>query len=363
MKALIIKTSAIGDVVMALPAVKDLIKAWGGEVDWLVEPAAAGILTRADFLHRLWVMDRKGWVRDFKRFGRGSGVAFVEASKAISALRGEHYDWVIDLQGLLKSGFWSFLAKGAHKVGFGPDMQRNEGHWVFYDTFFPAVSMEIHAVERYRNALSWLTGKDASEIADYGLQENSEDREALASLGLDPDNTCRVALNPMTQWRTKLWTDHGFAGVADGLQEAGWEVVMTGGPGDAEAIEGILKKTAHPERILRLDGKTSLPTLAALYRRCRLLISTDTGPMHLAAAVGTPCLALFGPTAPGRTGPYGDHHQIVQTQLRCQPCFKKRCLTAEYPLHACMENIGVEQVLEAALGMLKSHSGGHLKGL
>jgi ADP-heptose:LPS heptosyltransferase len=91
---------------------------------------------------------------------------------------------------------------------------------------------------------------------------------------------------------------------------------------------------------INLGGKTSLPELAYLYKKARLVITTDSGPMHLAAAVVTPVIALFGPTDPARTGPYGKDHTIIRTQLPCSPCFLKKC-----PTKKCMKDILPEQVL------------------
>src|SRR4030095_15676152 len=98
--------------------------------------------------------------------------------------------------------------------------------------------------------------------------------------------------------------------------------------------------------------RTNLNQLAALYRRAQVLVTTDSGPMHLAAAVGTSVVALFGPTAPWRTGPYGQNHVVLRAGIHCSPCFKKECLTAEYEKHACMKRISVDEVAHAVLEQL-----------
>jgi ADP-heptose:LPS heptosyltransferase len=102
-------------------------------------------------------------------------------------------------------------------------------------------------------------------------------------------------------------------------------------------------------RCRRLDGKTSLNTLAAIYRRAEVLVTTDSGPMHLAAAVGTSVVALFGPTAPWRTGPYGANHVVLRADVSCSPCFKKQCSTTVYEERACMKRLTVEDVTRAVL--------------
>ena len=105
-------------------------------------------------------------------------------------------------------------------------------------------------------------------------------------------------------------------------------------------------------RSRRLDGKTDLQTLAAIYRRTQVLVTTDSGPMHLAAAVGTSVIALFGPTAPWRTGPYGQNHTVLRAGITCSPCFKKQCLTTEYEERACMKRLSVDEVARAVLQRL-----------
>ena len=100
---------------------------------------------------------------------------------------------------------------------------------------------------------------------------------------------------------------------------------------------------------IRLDGRTGLKTLAAVYRLAATVLSTDTGPMHIAAALGTPVVALFGPTAPWRTGPHGKEHTVLRIPLNCSPCFRKRCLTTQYEAMACMNRITADQVVDAVL--------------
>ena len=152
-----------------------------------------------------------------------------------------------------------------------------------------------------------------------------------------------VGINPVAQWKTKLWQNEKFALLADRLiRDMGADIVFTGGPGDRETVEDI--RSRMKEASLSLAGKTNLRQLAALYEKSDLVISTDTGPMHLAAAVGTPVAALFGPTAPWRTGPFGWGHEIVRTGIRCSPCYKRRCSQGD---GVCMSGIQVSDVLDA----------------
>ena len=148
-----------------------------------------------------------------------------------------------------------------------------------------------------------------------------------------------VAINPVAQWETKLWDMAKFSRLADSLIEKfKATVIFTGGPADREYIDSIIAGMGFTAE--NLAGKTTLKVLGALYEKSDLLVSTDTGPMHLGAAVGIPVVALFGPTAPWRTGPFGPGHKVIRTKIDCSPCFKRQCNTS-----TCMKNISVDQVL------------------
>lgn len=343
MKILIVKTSAIGDVLHTLPALAALRRHFPeARISWLVEEAAADIVLGHPALDQVLVSKRKEWLRDFRA---GDWMRVVRAVFAfIRQLRAVEYDLLIDFQGLLKSSMFIALTRARRKVGFGRGMAHAEGSYLFLNERIPAVDMDIHAVKRELLLLEAL-GVDCQGVdgaLPLDAKSHARASELLARVGVD-GNRPLIAINPMTTWPTKHWTPPGFAALAEALAQRGMTVVFTGGPGDRAAIDAVLA-VMTPGQALNLAGLTDLKTLAALYARCRLLISTDTGPMHLAAAVSTPVVALFGPTAPWRTGPYGGCHQIVRAGLACSPCYKRIC-----PLgtNQCMRDIRVEDVLLA----------------
>jgi len=155
-----------------------------------------------------------------------------------------------------------------------------------------------------------------------------------------------VAVNPVAFWETKLWEEEKFAALCDRIrEELGIGVVLTGGEaGPLDRIRARMKTEA-----VNLGGQTTLRELAGLYGQAALLITTDSGPMHLAAAVGTPVVALFGPTDPARTGPYGAGHRVIRGGLSCIPCFRKRCETRD-----CMRGITVDEVFAAVKELLEN---------
>jgi heptosyltransferase I len=347
LKILIVKMSAIGDVIHTLPALTALRRHYpGAQIDWVIEQTAVEAVRGHKALDRLLIWQRKSSI---KQFLSGNRYAVVEEIRRLAReLRTTRYDLVIDFHALLKSSLWVLLARANRKAGFGRGMEHSEGSHIFLNERVPAISMDVHALDRglaLLNALGVATGQ---VVYDFPiLEENgTEARRALEAAGMKPEDRL-LAIHPMTLWPTKLWDNRRFGQLADRLIEKGFRVAFTGGAADVPVIDQICGGMRHCA--IRLDGCTSLKTLAAVYRLALVVISTDTGPMHIAAAVGTPVVALFGPTAPWRTGPYGKEHTVLRVGLDCSPCFRKHCLTTRYEPMACMRRITVDHVVDAAL--------------
>ncbi len=341
MKILIVKTSAIGDVSHTLPALHALRAAFpSARIDWLVEREAADIVWQHPALDRVLVSERRQWIAAWRAGRRLEALQGV--FRLASELRAVSYDLLFDFQNLLKSSVFVALARARRKVGFGRGMEHAEMSYLFLNERIPAVPMDMHAVERELYILR-AVGVPVSEVRfDLPLTKAHHRRAAdiLAAHGLGGSKRL-IALNPMTTWPTKHWPSERFVHLADRLAAAGWDLVFTGGPADRQAIAEICGAMRRPAA--NIAGQTSLMELAAAYRRVRALVTTDTGPMHLAAAVGTPVVAVFGPTAPWRTGPYGHGHRVVRLALPCSPCYKRACPQGT---HACMEQLAVEMVEE-----------------
>ncbi len=348
MNILIIKLSAIGDVIHTLPVLNALRTFYPeANITWLVEEAAADLVTGHEALDRVMVSRRKQWIKQLKTPLRSTAVS--EIFQFIRDLRDTRYDLILDLQALLKSGMLVALAKGGRKVGFGPGMAHQEHSYLFLNERIPAVSMEIHALDRGLMLLEKIgIGHDAVEYRLPVSDHHRERADILLKACTGKHTGPLVAINPVAQWETKLWDITKFSRLADSLiEKLKATVIFTGGPADRECIDSIIAGMGSTAE--NLAGKTTLKVLAALYEKSDLLISTDTGPMHLGAAVGIPVVALFGPTAPWRTGPFGPGHKVIRPEIACSPCFKRHCETMD-----CMKKISVEQVLNGIeeLGML-----------
>jgi heptosyltransferase I len=345
MKILIVKLSAIGDVIHTLPALTALRRHFpNAQIDWLVESAAADLVQGHAALSRVLIWRRREFVKLLKAGRLPSAVRLF--SSLLLHLRDTRYDLILDFQALLKSSLWIFLARGRRKAGFGQGMEHSEKSHLFLNERISAISMEIHALDRGLSLLQALGISNSQVLYDLpiGKKDEGEAQQLLAVSGIGLDQPF-VAINPVAKWPTKLWAAERFRELAERLSKKGFQVAFTGSKEDRPLIDEIALRLGSS--VIRLDGRTSLKVLAAVYRAASVVVSTDTGPMHLAAAVGTPVVALFGPTAPWRTGPYGEGHVVLRAGVSCSPCFGKSCKTAELEPMACMNRITVEHVVEA----------------
>ena len=346
MNILIVKLSAIGDVIHTLPALNAVRKQYpDAHITWLVEEAAYGVIKGHKALDRIIVSKRKTWLKGLA--GRSCLKNIREACGFIKHLRDTRYDLILDFQALLKSGVLIGLARGGRKIGFDKGMEHQEHSYIFLNERIKPVDMEVHALIRGMILLEAI-GIRSSKV-EYNIYISDQDRNAANDLlmhcGIKTPELL-VAINPMAKWETKLWDNLKFATLADRLiGQANADVIFTGGQEDREAIDHIVSNMKA--QAANLAGKTGLKTLAALYEKTSIVVSTDTGPMHLAAAIGTPVVALFGPTAPWRTGPFGPGHKIIMADLECSPCFKRQCNTID-----CMKQITVDQVFDAAMSAI-----------
>ncbi|MDD5712982.1 MAG: glycosyltransferase family 9 protein [Smithellaceae bacterium] len=344
MNILIVKLSAIGDVIHTLPSLSALRKRFPqAHITWVVEQAAADLVVGHPYLDSVIVSTRKGWAGKLR--GGNIGAVVAEMRELTGALRSRPYDLVIDFHGLFKSAVLAGLCRGKRKLGYR-SLQELSG--LFYTERIPE-DMEKHAVDRYLDFARYL-GADVSkpEFLIPVAFENERRTEALLKEAGIASGERFIAVSPVALWKTKLWSDEKFAALCDMMiSRLGVKVVLTGGAAAPLMRIGNLMK----ENAVNLGGKTTLKDLAALYRRAALVVTTDSGPMHLAAATGTPVIALFGPTDPRRTGPYGAGHTVLQKSLPCVPCFKKNCEKMD-----CMRGIGVDEVFAAVEEKMKGRN-------
>ncbi len=321
-RILIVKLSSLGDLFHALPAVHNLKAVSGASIDWLVQPEYADMVRCFTDVDRVIMFPRRGLL--------SGGRAFVDE------LRRESYDLVVDLQGLLKSAVPSRLARGALRIG--PSFHR-EGSRLLYDTVAGPPDKERHAVE-----------ENVDVVRRLGWPELPIEFPVRFPHQPAPGVSPRVVVVPASRWETKNWTVEGFVEVAEDLLKRGATVVLVGGKAEQPVCDAIAEKLGPRPNLRNLAGKTTLLELGGVLQHAQLAITVDSGPMHMAAALGVPVLALFGPTDPVRTGPYGPKARVLSTpRMPCQPCFSATCDRNDL---ACMRRLFPSEVLAAVLEML-----------
>ncbi len=338
-KILIIKLSALGDVVQSLPVLYALKRRFPkSSIHWITGEVGASLLKDNPLIDEVIVYKRK-ILGDYAL----SVFKWPALLKELICLRKRlikaEYDLAIDLQGLFKSGMITFFSNASVRLGF--DKGREFSHF-FLNFKLPPYNPDKHAVLRYLDLLRPLGINSKNEVIfPLGLNDNDYLRAnaILKKHGLEPEKT--ICFIPGTIWPSKKWDSRLFARLSLSIRDIfNLKTVIIGASQDRQLgkeIEALSRGSA-----IDLTGKTDLKCLAALFSSSLAAVSVDTGPMHLAAASGLKIVALFGPTAPWRTGPFGEGHVVLRKDLSCSPCFKRSCNDRQ-----CMLNIKVDEVIDA----------------
>jgi heptosyltransferase-1 len=326
LKALVVRLSSIGDVIHTLPALAALHgHGWG--VAWLVEPASRTLLEGHPMIERLAVLPA---ARSFR---------LSSATKALRPLREEPRDVALDFQGLWKSAFWARRSGARRVIGFDAPWRRERLSALLLKERVELSTDQPHVIDK-NLALLRSVGIDAVGSREFPLPP-----AALRSAAVDEALEARVllgfvVLNPGGGWASKLWPPEGYAVVARGLRDRGFKSLVTWGPGEERLAERIVAASnGAAERCF----PTTLLELAVLFRKARLVVAGDTGPLHLACAVGAPVVGIYGPTDPARNGPFSPRDVVVRRTPLCSPCHRRACRIHD----GVMQAITPEEVLRA----------------
>lgn len=350
MRILVIKLSSLGDILHVLPAVHELRVQLKAEIDWVVHPEFAALVRCFADVDHVLTFPRRHLFRDIKA--------------AVAELRRTKYDLVVDLHGLFKSGIVARLARADRRLA--PSYAR-EGSSIFFGEKAKAPDGSgtctahdtRHAVERAYDSLTAL-GLQVPKTFLRAELRPADNRQPTADKSHSqplkrPDAQTLIAFAPVSRWQSKDWPLDKFGAVAKKLitDMPGAQIVILGGKNDVAAGETIIAAAGKDaaSRLVNLCGKTSIAESLQLLSKADLLIANDTGPVHMAAAVGTHCLVIFGPTREDWTGPYGSGHRVISHNIPCRPCLKRKCPRGD---HACMVSITPEEVCAAAREMMGS---------
>jgi heptosyltransferase-1 len=312
MKVLIVKLGALGDVINTLPLAIALREQLGARIHWLVAPLSHPLLAAHEAVDQAILFDPK--------------IGIKATACLLGDLRARSYDLVLDLQRILKSAFISGVVHGRQTIGF--DRRRcKEMTWLLPFERIAAADPQRHMVHQYL------------EFAEHlGLKEIQIDWRIPITMPEPADLTEGfVVLNIGATKRVNRWTASGFAALARMIHARfGLLCVLTGGREDAPMAQSIIAVAG--DAVCDKVGRTSLMELVSLLRAGRAVVTCDTGPMHLAVALGKPVVALFGPSDHRRTGPY--RGKVIRGKIDCGPCGRKKC---KRPI--CMTAIGAADVL------------------
>ena len=253
------------------------------------------------------------------RVGETAGSWIEEAHR----LREERFDIAVDLQGLFRSGALAWWTGAPVRIGFA---NGREGSPWFYTRRVPVPTLDMHAVDRYMLVAESL-GASVQGTPQFRFAISNADSEAVRNIlrrkGVPADRPW-IAMNVSARWTTKRWFLRSFGEVIDRLHGEGvGTIAVIGSAEDQRDVEQL--RTISRSPFIDLTGAVSLGQLPALLSSAALLVTNDSGPMHIAAAVGVPVVAMFGPTSEVRTGPYGSGHQVLASSVSCRPCFSRVC--------------------------------------
>jgi lipopolysaccharide heptosyltransferase I len=326
----LIKPSAVGDIVHALPVLSALRNRFpNAHITWVVNQSYAALLEGHVDLDDILTFDRGAG----KRSWLGGVRSLIQT---LSAIRRRRFDLVIDLQGLLRSGLMTWLSGSARRVGL---FSAREGSHRAYTDLLPAPAgktlADLHAVDRY-----WLVAEalGVGELPKrFAVPIKTVDRDwAVSQLLRWPKPW--LMLNLGTRWETKRWPVQHFQELAQlAIQRAGGSVVLVGS-GAERGLAAAFQHGFHGG-LVDLTGSTTLGQLAAVLKQADVVISNDSGPLHLAAALGRPVVAPFTCTSIVRTGPYNQLQAAVPTRLWCAASYLKTCARME-----CMTELTPERL-------------------
>jgi heptosyltransferase II len=321
----------VGDAVLAIPAMKAVRRKYpDSEITLLVRPWVAGVFTSAPFIDHLWTEPKPRGLSDWLRISR--------------SIREKQFDLGLLFPNSFESAAMMFLGRVRHRVGYASDGRG----WLLTNPLQPngGKRHQVHYYLDLAAAVSAPVDHPSIEI-EASAEEKAQARKLLASAGIDADRNFLV-LNPGAAYGSaKRWGEDRFAEAGDALAaELGIDVAIIGSEKERSIAERV--QSLMTARVVVLNGRTRLETLIGVVSESSLVLTNDSGPMHIAAALGIPTVAVFGPTEHFATAPYGPRARLVREPVDCSPCMLRDC-----PIdHRCMTRVSTAAVIKAARELL-----------
>jgi heptosyltransferase I len=339
-RILIVRLSSLGDILHTLPAFSGLRAAYpNARIDWLVAKKCEFLMSAIRGIHTVHVLDTSTLLRF-----PPDVAAWRSLGNLIRSLRTVRYDYSIDFQGLLKTAFLGALSRSTLPLGFSKDLVRERpAHW-FYQKVLGKPQQQVHVLV-LNQMLAQLAGALPAPVC-CDLQVPESDRSYVDSILEEKQLHHFVVINPGGGWPTKRWKPERYGALAKKIIELGLPVVVTTGPGE-EILYRLIEENGSDAALFHFP--LSFLQLIPLLQKARLFIGGDTGPFHLACALGTPVVGILGPTLPVRNGPWRQGDETLYHPLPCSACHARICSIG----NECM-NIAVEEVYAAVVRRLKN---------
>ncbi len=368
-KILLIKLSAVGDVIHTIPVLNKLRRRYpSAQLDWLVTPAIGELLRHHPAISNVIEFAREDWSKPW------TPTPFVSYARLARKLRANAYDLVVDMHGQFRTAVFTLATGAPVRVGFDRPRAKvwdasprafsaearkhawqgaREGSWLAYTHHIPVPTLDLHAVDRYLNVGPLLALEDGPPDFSFPIPQAASARVELLLRGHDIAGAPLVTMAPGTIWETKHWGSDKFAEVARHFLQKGFAVALMGTPRERVVCEEVARLAPGA---VDVAGETTLTELAALIRRSAISVTNDSGPMHLAVALDRPVVSVFGPTDPIWIGPYGRADAVLRAGVPCSPCFLRqlsRCPNG----HVCMANVSAHAVIERIERVLSNGAG------
>lgn len=333
-RILVIKLKQPGDVLVSSPVIAALKEAWPEcHLTYLVPKGTEAMVACHPGLDGLLVVDRRG-------------ASWGESLQIIRQLRRARFDLVLELSGGDRGAIYSFLTGARERLGFAHPRQPFWQRWGCFTRLLPRSPVRMHMVDQNLAAVRALGIEPVQPRLQFFWDQEVEARvqELLSTHSLQ--DRPFVVMHPGAGWRFKCWTPEGYARMIEALQEKwGLPVILTGSQAahEQDLLAAILQECRVTP--LNLVGQLSLKELGALIARARLFFGMDSAPMHLAAAVQTPAVALFGPSGVFNWGPWGEGHLVIKKDWECLPCGRDGCEGSK--ISRCLVELTPEEVLAA----------------
>lgn len=337
-KILVIKLRHIGDVLLTVPVFRALREAFpGAHISALVNSGTEEVLTGNDLIDDILVYDR-----NIKRLSRHQRL-----TKEISFLRMVHskgFDLTVDLTSGDRAAVLSFTSGARYRLAYSPEGGLPGKRYLY--THLAKKDGSLHMVLQNLDVVRQFGITTQNLNVDFFIPDNADTfaQNVFKEHSISGNDTA-VHVHPTSRWLFKCWKDEYMAEVINWLAVNKAWVIVTSSPAGRELkrAERVLSLVNDKSRIIDLCGKTTIKQLAAVSARSNLFIGVDSAPMHIAAAVGTPVIALFGPSGEGQWGPWGDFHTILIKKFGCTSC--KKCRDDGVEVRRCLEAIKPEEVI------------------